>query len=89
MHIEVLPKHKQGARPQAGRGAARPAVVGKDGALRRTRSCVQVQFEVDVNLFPVWMLAIERHRSVLEQFLDRHDTGGADEPEGEDDWYRP
>ncbi len=33
--------------------------------------------------------AIERHRSVLEQFLDRHDTGGADGPEGEDDWYRP
>jgi molecular chaperone HscC len=32
--------------------------------------------------------AIERHRAVLEEFLDRHDTLGGD-PREEDDWYRP
>ncbi len=33
--------------------------------------------------------AIERHRSALEEFLNRHDAGLDDEPGGEDDWYRP
>jgi molecular chaperone HscC len=33
--------------------------------------------------------AIERHRTALEQFLDRHDTGFGDDTREEDDWYRP
>jgi molecular chaperone HscC len=33
--------------------------------------------------------AIEKHRTALEQFLDRHDAGLEDDPSGEDDWYRP
>jgi molecular chaperone HscC len=33
--------------------------------------------------------AIERHRAALTDFLNRYDSGSADEPEGEDDWYRP
>jgi molecular chaperone HscC len=33
--------------------------------------------------------AIERHRAVLEEFLDRHDAGLGDDPREEDDWYRP
>jgi molecular chaperone HscC len=34
--------------------------------------------------------AIERHRTALEEFLDRHDAGTGDESSGDDDdWYRP
>ena len=33
--------------------------------------------------------AIEAHRKVLEEFLDRHDARLEDDPEDGDDWYRP
>lgn len=32
---------------------------------------------------------INRHRTALEGFLDRYDARLGDEPEEEDDWYRP
>ena len=62
MRIEVLPEQEQGAISQAGCGTARPAIVGKDGALGKAGIGVQVEFEVDVDLFLRRISAIKRHR---------------------------
>ncbi len=54
---------------------------------RDTLSLLLDGFEAALNLQDA--TAIERHRTALEQFLDRHDAGPEDNPLEEDDWYRP